>query len=263
MRAASARARDIFADAPLAARRWLFTDIEFKVLCDEFRRGKLPKPFTFTSRIRSADAYAAAREHARRALDARADTAFEEMVGAIARPDVIVVARGWDERDPQAPESCTYVHAVRQSSRSYVLRQRIGETIQHSSGFDVIECPVAELAATVAGLLPAAAAGARPEFTVESGPEPGIDTTMGDSRAFFETPATGTGYLRVLQSRLHFRLPGITQTSALWRDLPGDGRYLIRADGPRATVTGLDQRQLTAWIDGWIGDIVHRLDSGE
>ena len=257
------RPHDIFARAPVAARRWLFTDIEFKVLCDDFRRGKLPKPFTFTSRIRSADAYAAAREHARRALEARADPAFAEMAGAIARPDVIVVARGWDERDPQVPHSCTYVHAVRQSSRGYVLRQRIGETIEHSRGFDVIECPVAELADAVAGLLPAAGAGTRPEFTLGPGSEPGIDTTVADSRAFFDTPATGTGYLRVLQSRLHFRLPGIAQTSALWRDLPGDGRYLIRSEGAQPTVTGLDHRQLTGWIDGWIGDIVHRLDSGE
>ncbi|WP_280463316.1 ESX secretion-associated protein EspG [Nocardia carnea] len=261
MTAAPGRARDIFAEAPEAARRWVFTDIEFKVLCDDFRRGKLPKPFTFTSRIRSADAYAAAREDARRTLAARADPAFEEMTGAISRPDVIVVARGWDERDPRTPESCTYVHAVRQGPRGYVLRQRIGETTQHSRGFDVLECPVAELAPAVAGLLPAVGAGKRPEFTVESGSEPGIGTA--DSRTFFETPATGTGYLRVLQSRLLFRLPGITQTSALWRDLPGDGRYLIRSVGERQTVTGMDHRQLTGWIDGWIGDIVHRLESGE
>ncbi|WP_280424562.1 ESX secretion-associated protein EspG [Nocardia carnea] len=257
------RTHDVFADVPGVARRWLFSDIEFKVLCDDFRRGKLPKPFTFTSRIRSADAYAVARDHARRTLAARSDPAFEELVGAISRPDVIVVARGWDERDPQAPDSCTYLHAVRQGSRGYVIRQRIGETIQHSSGFEVAECPVAELAAAVAGLLPAAAAGTRPEFTVESIAEPGADTTAADSRVFFDTPATGTGYLRVLQSRLHFRLPGTTQTSAVWRDLPGDGRYLIRSEGARSTVTGMDHRQLSGWIDGWIDTIVHRLDSGE
>lgn len=259
MTAGPGHAPDLFADAPGTARRWLFTDIEFKVLCDDFRRGKLPKPFTFTSRIRSAEAYAAARDHARRTLEARTDSAFDELIGAISRPDVIVVARGWDERDPQAPESCTYVHAVCRGSRGYVLRQRIGETTQHSEGFDIAECPPAGVAAAVAGLLPPAAAGRRPEFTLESGPEP--DT--GHIRAFFDTPATGTGYLRVLQSRLHFRLPGITQTSAVWRDLPGDGRYLICSEGARSTVTGMDHRRLAGWIDGWIGAIVHRLDSGE
>lgn len=257
------RTPDVFADPPGAARRWLFTDIEFKVLCEDLRRGKLPKPFTFTSRIRSADAYAAAREHARRALDARSDTAFAAMAGAIVRPDVIVVARGWAERDPQAPESCTYVHAVRQGTRGYILRQRIGETTQHSNGFDVVECPVAELAAAVAGLLPAATAGARPAFTVQSGSASETETTAAGARAFFDTPAAGTGYLRVLQSRLHFRLPGILQTSAVWRDLPADGRYLIRSEGARSTVTGMDHRQLSGWIDGWIDAIVHRLDSGE
>lgn len=260
MTAAPDGARDIFAAAPGTARRWLFTDIEFKVLCDDFRRGKLPKPFTFTSRIRSADAYAAAREQARRGLAARWDPADDEMIGTIARPDVIVVARGWDERHPKLPHSCTFVHAVRRGSRGYVIRQRIGETVQHSCGFDVIECPATELAAAVTGLLPVAGAGTRPEFVVASGAEP---DTGAESRAFFDTPATGTGYLRVLQSRLHFRLPGIIQTSAVWRDLPGDGRYLIRSEGASQTVTGMDHGQLTGWIDGWIDTIGHRLESGE
>ncbi|MFI5720788.1 ESX secretion-associated protein EspG [Nocardia sp. NPDC051750] len=253
------------ADESAAGHRWLFTDIEFKVLCDDFRRGKLPKPFTFTSRIRSAADYAVAREHARRALRARSDSAFEQMIGAVSRPDVIVVARGWDERDPGAPEARTHVHAVRQGARGYVIQQRIGETVQHSRGFDVFECPVPELAAAVVRLLPAAGAGGQPEFIVEPAPESPVngDTATARSQAFFATPANGTGYLRVLQSRLHFRLPGIVQTSAVWRDLPGDGRYLIVADGSRSTVTGMDRGQLAGWIDGWVTDIVRRLETAE
>ena len=236
------------------------TDLEFKVLCDYYRRGKLPKPFTFTSRIRSATAYAAERERVCRDLLERADAPFERMVRVLARPDAIVVARGWDERNPRVPESCIYLHAVRQGSRCYVVRQCMGETTDHSRGFDVVECAVRELSATVIGLLPAAPAGTGPDLLVDSQSGTAPDGAAA-SRAFFETPATGTGYLRVLQSRLHFRRRGIAQTSAVWRDLPGDGRYLIESDGVRSTVTGMDPRQLSGWLDGWLGHIMARLET--
>ncbi|MEU1985503.1 ESX secretion-associated protein EspG [Nocardia sp. NPDC019395] len=255
-------APDVISGEPVPRRRWTFTDLEFKVLCDEFRRGKLPKPFTFTSRIRFAADYDAERERIRRALRTRSDRAFEEMVGAISRPELIVVARGWDEGDARMPEACTFVHAVRQGARGYVITQRPGETVQHSRGFDVVECTAQVLADSVAGLLPPMGPGTQPGFTVESETTaPRAGDHAAQSSAFFGTPAAGTGYLRVLQSRLHFRLPGIVQTSAVWRDLPGDGRYLIQSDGPRSTVTGVGRRELSGWIDGWITQITARLEA--
>lgn len=238
-------------------RRWEFTDLEFKVFCDEYRRGRLPKPFTFTSRIRSAVEYSAEYERVRRSLLGAADAAFAAMAGALSRPDVIVVARGWDERNPQDAQSCTYVHAVRQDSRCYVIRQQMGETTDHSVGFDIAECSSPQLSEIVVGYLPAMGAGARPQFTVDS------RTGAPPAASFFGTAATGTGYLRILQSRLHFQVSGILQTSAVWRDLPGDGRYLIRSDGSRSTVTGMDRQQLSGWLDGWIDRIVDRLETGE
>ncbi|NKY60864.1 ESX secretion-associated protein EspG [Nocardia flavorosea] len=237
--------------------RWEFTDLEFKVLCDEYRRGRLPKPFTFTSRIRSAAEYCAEFERVRRSLLGSADAAFAAMAGALSRPDVIVVARGWDERDPQDAQSCTYVHAVRRDSRCFVVRQQMGETTDHSVGFDVAEYSAPQLPEIVVGCLPAMGAGARPQFAVDS------RTGAPPAAGFFDTTATGTGYLRILQSRLSFQVPGILQTWAVWRDLPGDGRYLIRSDSGRSTVTGVDRQQLSGWLDGWIDRIVDRLDSGE
>ncbi|MFJ1458168.1 ESX secretion-associated protein EspG [Nocardia sp. N2S4-5] len=219
--------------------RWTFTDLEFKVLCDEHRHGNLPAPFVFTSRTPRLDDYEREKADTRRLLRARADGEFEAMAAAIAAPEVFVVAHAWNDQEFDNPERRIRVHAVRHGARGYLLTQRPGETLWHSGGFTVEECDPRALGEVVIGQLPRTGPGVQPDLVVHAAaPAPGYepagsmvsdddepeDDDSARSAAFFGIPATATGIVKVLQGRSKFGPRGRAESGVLWRDLPGDGR---------------------------------------
>ncbi|WP_280406783.1 ESX secretion-associated protein EspG, partial [Nocardia carnea] len=167
--------------------RWELTDLQFKVLCEDRRIGGLPRPFTFTSTIKFADDLAVAKEEARAGLERLPDPEFDAMVRALTKPDIMVTANLWHEREYTDPRRCIRVHAVRRDERAYVITQRPGETVAHSGGFDIAECTPATLARTVLGLLPDMPAGSDPDALPERGgggaPRAGGPHTTGTARA--------------------------------------------------------------------------------
>ncbi|MEV0108814.1 ESX secretion-associated protein EspG [Nocardia sp. NPDC050799] len=239
--------------------RWNLTGLQFKVLCDDLRLGGLPRPFTFTSNTRFADDYERERNEVRAALREVTDPRFDDMVRALTRPDIMVLANLWNERHHTDPQQCLRVHAVRRDDRGYVITQRPGETVAHSGGFDIAECSPAVLARTVVGLLPEAGAGRDPQ-SVSTGLAAG-----GANPDFRGFPASGTscvssgpdaGVLKVIQGRLGFRVRGIIHVGLVWRDLPGDGRYVM---GPEAELVGMDGTAICDWIEARMAEIMVRL----
>ncbi|MEV3959969.1 ESX secretion-associated protein EspG [Nocardia sp. NPDC050193] len=181
------------------------------------------------------------------------------MVRALTRPDIMVLANLWNERHHTDPQQCLRVHAVRRDDRGYVITQRPGATVAHSAGFDIAECRPAVLARTVVGLLPEAAAGRDPQ-TMPAG----LTTAAANPDGF---PSSGTpsvtsgpdaGVLKVIQGRLGFRARGITHVGLVWRDLPGDGRYVM---GPEAELAGMDDTAICAWIEARMAEIMVRLET--
>ncbi|MBB5917405.1 hypothetical protein BJY24_006317 [Nocardia transvalensis] len=254
---------------------WNFTDLEFKLLCDEYRRGTLPAPFVFTSRTRRLDEYERERDVVRERLRELADTEFEAMVAAISRPEVFVVAHAWNDQDFDNPEHRIRVHAVRYGARGYLLSQKPGETLWHSGGFTVTECDPRALGEAVIGHLPRARAGIRPDLVVTTvAPRHTYDLTasmVADddepeddeyevSSAFLDTPATATGIVKVLQGRSKFGPRGRVESGVLWRDLPDDGRYVLPLDDPAPIATGMGTDRLVAWVDREIERILIRMD---
>lgn len=241
--------------------RWQLTGLQFKVLCDDLRLGGLPRPFTFTSDTRFADDYERERNAVRAGLRELTDPRFDAMVRALTRPDIMVLANLWNERHHTDPQQCLRVHAVRCDDRGYVITQRPGETVAHSGGFDIAECSAAALARTVVGLLPDAAAGRDPQSVpaglTAGGAHPDFHGFL-SSAAHSVASGPDAGVLKVIQGRLGFRARGITHVGLVWRDLPGDGRYVM---GPDAELAGMDATAIYDWIEARMAEIMARLQT--
>jgi hypothetical protein len=196
----------------------------------------------------------------------------------MAKPDVFVTLQAWDDRDFDNPKSRTWVHALRQRARGFVITQRPGETLEHSGGFDIAECDPRALADSVLGLVPFARAGRLPDMAI---PDPAADTgpTRGygsfislisdneddsygsaHSAAFLGATATCTGYVQISQGRSKFGPRGRIEMGMLWRDLPDDGRYVIPLNIPSPSATGMGTKGMIQWVDEQIGLVVARLD---
>ncbi|MBF6171421.1 ESX secretion-associated protein EspG [Nocardia blacklockiae] len=255
--------------------RWTFTDLEFKLLCDEYRHGNLPAPFVFTSRTPRLDDYEREKADTRQRLRTRFDGEFDAMAAAIAAPEVFVVAHAWNDQEFENPQHRIRVHAVRHGARGYLLTQKPGETLWHSGGFTIEECDPRALGEVVTGRLPPAESGTQPDLVVHAAtPDAGYEPTgsmISDddepdeddnarSAAFFAAPATATGIVKVLQGRSKFGPRGRVESGVLWRDLPADGRYVMPLDDPTPVATGMGTTRLAAWVDREIERILARME---
>jgi hypothetical protein len=256
---------------------WEFTDLEFNLLCEEVRQGELPAPFVFTSRTRLEADYEQEKAQVRQRLRQRLDHDLDALAGALAEPDVFLVAHAWNDQDFGNPEARTRVHAVRHRARGYVITQRPGETLAHSGGFDAFECDPHALADTVVGLLPRSGAGRLDDIRLslpatEPGPEPERPAaTISDnddpdddafrSATFFDTAAVSTGIVKVLQGRSKYGPRGRVEAGLLWRDLPDDGRYVMPLDDPAPVATAMGSDRLALWVRDRIEAILSRMDS--
>ncbi|MBC7302490.1 MAG: ESX secretion-associated protein EspG [Nocardia sp.] len=257
---------------------WEFTDLEFNLLCEDVRRGELPAPFIFTSRTRLEDDYEREKAQVRQQLRHRVDNDLDALAGAIAKPDVFVVAHAWNDQDFENPEARIRVHAIRHRARGYVITQRPGETLAHSGGFDVVECDPYVLADTVLGLLPRCGAGKLDNIRLSlphTAPEAEHDRPVSSvadnddddgydpfrSAAFFATPAVSTGIIKVLQGRSKYGPRGRIEAGLLWRDLADDGLYVIPLDDPAPVATAMSSDRLGPWVRDRIEEILTRMES--
>ncbi|WP_067654855.1 ESX secretion-associated protein EspG [Nocardia harenae] len=255
--------------------RWSLTDLEFVLLCDPTGHAGVPDPFTFTSRTELAADYEVECARVLRALRERDDSELWVFADAVARPDVSLALRAWNEREYEDAEQLLRVHAVRSRTRGYVITQRPGETVFHSGGFDVVECDPHAVPEELLGALPFAAAGrctaiplpaTEHSDAADSEPEPRL--AVGDEREdddartaeFLSRPADRVGDLVVYQGRSKFGPRGRVGWGLEWRDLPGDGRYVVRPDGMIRVATGMGTKGMVEWLDEQIAEILLRLD---
>ncbi|MFI5720075.1 ESX secretion-associated protein EspG [Nocardia sp. NPDC051750] len=254
---------------------WELTDLEFVLLCEEHGSTELPVPFTFTSRTWLAADHRQERAVTLRALRDRNDSDLDAMAGAVARPDVTVVAQAWDEQEPEKPESWSRIHAVRQRARGFVITQRPGETVWHSGGFDITACDPHALVETVLDLLPPAKAGrmsqitlldpdtepdARPFVPLISDDDEPEDDEAYRSAAFLKAPTTAVGSVQVFQGRSMFGPRGRVDMGLRWRDLADDGRYVIPLAAEVPVATGMGTKGMVEWVQEQVVEVLLRLD---
>ncbi|MGK8553660.1 ESX secretion-associated protein EspG [Nocardia gipuzkoensis] len=251
-------------------RTWRFTDVEFDVLWEPLREDALPRPFTILSRIPYYEDYLRAQYETRERLRATLDPAFDGVLDVVARPDIRVVVRGIDGKNPANPEGSIQMQAVRRGDEGYLLKQLPGETIEHSAGFTITECDPLKLADVVATELPDVGAGKGNRITLPVAPEDDhMDHEYGDSRLwdtfedtsrqsaerFLRTVPTTVGGIEISQGHSRFGPRGQLTRGLEWRDLPDDGRYVITQDTPPTAVPA-DSKQLVAMINTEIAAII-------
>ncbi|GAB2532409.1 ESX secretion-associated protein EspG [Nocardia heshunensis] len=253
---------------------WTFTDVELKVLCDWHSDGVLPEPFTFTSETEYQDDFERELRDTREQLGNRLDPAFTSIFETVARPDVFVTVHGWSAA-PNDPAEHVRLHGARRGARACLMTQLPGESPWHSGGFILTECDPHDLSMSLTRHLPNAAAGAGPDIpligdgeTQESRrgtnsmffDEDDDETPETRCRSFASTPAEWEGMITVRQGWSCFGPRGITESRLLWRDLAGDGRYVIELDD-HPTATSTTTTALALRIDHHLNHILRTLDA--
>ncbi|WP_328409261.1 ESX secretion-associated protein EspG [Nocardia sp. NBC_00403] len=255
------------------SRIWKFTDLEFVVLWEQMREDVMPRPFVFTTDIPLEEDYQRELHRIRERLRYTIDPAVPQLMMDIARPDLSVLVRGIDGKNPDNPEGSIRMIAARREDRGYLLTQLPGRTVHHSEGFTITECDVLRLADVVVAALPKAPAGKQNRVTLRVPPdhdgmdhgygESGLwdsheDTDDAHSQRFLTTVPATVGGIEVCQGISRFGPRGRVARYLEWRDLPDDGRYVITQDTPPIAIP-VDAKQLTAQINAEITFVVRAI----
>ncbi|GAB2683091.1 ESX secretion-associated protein EspG [Nocardia goodfellowii] len=253
------------------SRRWRFTDLEFVVLWAELREHRLPAPFVYTSRTKFLHEAERAKSQTRENLRARWDRSVEDVLTAVARPDLRITVSGCAAADPEDPRGRIRLHAARSGPRCFVLTQLPGETIWHSGGFTVAEYNALDMADAVVAHLPKCPGGRRAQLTFPTTLQ-NSDSDYGQSWVretevspetdalgeFSNAPVQRLGIIRIEQGNSRFGPRGIARRALAWRDVADDGRYIITNDDPPVAM-GVDTRQLISRLNGEIAWVIRAI----
>jgi hypothetical protein len=255
-------------------RTWELTDIEFVALWEAGNRdGRLPDPLMFTCRTPDPHEYYRQKCDAWERLRGSGARWFEPVMEAIARPDIRIVAEGYDGADPLQANVPARLLGVRRGDRGYVVSEMSGETWSHSGGFVIAECDAVGLAGTVVDTLPVVGPGRLSEVvlsTRQAGES--LDYSYGRSsvldsydepestrsESFLTQPASCIGTIDVVQGTSRFGPRGITRYTMEWRDLIGDGRYMIDDAHPSVAVA-VDSHGLVSMINYRVGGVIRAI----
>ncbi|GAB0106451.1 hypothetical protein JMUB6875_54360 [Nocardia sp. JMUB6875] len=254
---------------------WELTDDEFKLLCDRYLDGWMPVPLAYTSRTELYDDYrrelAALEPQLRERIGEGLSAAFE----VVRDPEVFVISSTWCDSDVDNPDKRIRVHGAQRGHRAVMITMTPGETVYHSRGFTVTECEPSELPGLIGAQLPTAEAATGPSVPIVVEPEERDpyevrqsfafdsfdDSNDALSLAFWNRRADWTGFVRVLQGRSIYGPRGVLETTVLWRDLPGDGRYVIDMDEPEMRAVGASSQQLVDRIAGRVARVLEHMEA--
>lgn len=253
-------------------RTWTLTDLEFVALWREVGEYAVPRPFAYTTEgLTTSDYERIMRENKARLT--RSDPDLPRIFQELENPDIGIVVRGLDGKDPKNPKGALRLLAGRRETRGYVVKQLPGKTMEYSGGFVIEECDALALAEVIAAKFPDKPAGTQGSVRIPV-PEDEEDqtTTPQTSSVWDETPAATSGpteagrafakirpefygWITVRQGISRFGPQGRVTRGIHFRDLPDDGRYLIAEDNPthavpadRAGLVKTTNRQIAAIV---------------
>ncbi|WP_278264910.1 ESX secretion-associated protein EspG [Nocardia sp. AG03] len=248
-----------------------FTPVEFAAMWRELKEVGLPAPLTYRGPEQSFDESRRVERAAWQELRRGAGGALDQLVAALTEPDIRVVARGIDGREPQNPKRSLRVLAVRKGEDSFVVVQRPGETLSDAAGFTVTRHDAVSMGDAVAAVFPAATAGRRREFGLHDATQTDLDFSYGRSlvhedgddtatrsREFANEPDELAGSIEIEQGWSRFGPRGVLRLHLVWRDVIDDGRYVI-VPGTPARVVPVDRRGLVSLLNSQIAEIVRAI----
>ncbi|MFF3566702.1 ESX secretion-associated protein EspG [Nocardia jiangxiensis] len=253
---------------------WTFTGIEFQVLCEKYRGGEMPDPLFWTlDEHMTIDKSAALKADVWQELRAKWDPSWDSMIDVMCAPEIYIRLHGWDERDMDNGKKNIYIHFARSGAQAFKFEQKPGKTYWHTDGYIVTECDPRSLASEVVRSLPPTEAGSLSSTPIIIDPAEHVGHGGGSffkdddedppavaSTKFFNMPASKTGTLRVVQGRSKFGPRGIQETKLLWRDVIGDGRYVMNMDDSPVAV-GIGRNAFANKIQQQIDNLMERLDT--
>ncbi|MVU78952.1 ESX secretion-associated protein EspG [Nocardia sp. ET3-3] len=250
-------------------RSWRFTEAEFYTLWMDRTGQAPPKPFLFTSATRTVDEFDAEQRDAREGLGQKVGGDFEVVFDAMANPDLSLTAYGWNEKDRFATDSMIRARATRKGPNGYLIRQLPGTSYFHRGGYAVTECDPIRLADEIVSALPPVERGGLGDIGLASR-EQDLDHEFGRSaiaaapdaeifktREFLATPVTTAGEIRIVQGRSLFGPRGTTCHTVRFRDLEGDGRYVVTENPDRALA--VDERRFIAVLNNYVAAVVRTI----
>lgn len=249
-------------------RVWEFTPLEFDALWSR-SRVEMPRPFVSVTDIPYEEDYQRELRRIRERWRSNGDPAFDRICRDVLEPDLGLVVRGIDGRDPRNAKGSVRMLAVRREDRGYLLTQLPGETVEHSAGFTVTECDPLALARVVVDGLPRAEAGKMPRVVLPMPREAdGMDHSYGRSGVwdsfddadqavdrFQRTVPSARGAIEICQGFSLYGPRGRLSMWLEWRDLPDDGRYVIGSGLPPVAEPA-DAKRFVAMINAEIAAIV-------
>ncbi|MET9488651.1 ESX secretion-associated protein EspG [Nocardia sp. NPDC006630] len=250
-----------------------FDDLEFVVLWEKSTGERLPGPFGFKSRTPMYYDYLSEKNAVAEKLKSKWNRSLDVLAEMLVEPDIRITVSGYDGRDPQNAGGRVRLMALRKRERGYIIVQSPGETYMNGAGFTATECDPVLLAEAVVAALPEAEAGSQPDTALavldeaSSPDEEFVRTTISDifdnsdslrAKKFLAAPIQCFGAIDVVQGRSKFGPRGVAARRLEWRDLEGDGRYVIGGEPPHVA-TAADPKRLIAAINIRVAAIVRAI----
>ncbi|MGW6423878.1 ESX secretion-associated protein EspG [Nocardia sp. NPDC055053] len=248
-----------------------FTPVEFAAMWSELKEAGLPDPLTYRGVVQDYDESLRIKREAWQELRRRSGTELDLLIEALTKPDIRLIARGIDGRDPANPKRSLRVLAVRKGEDAFVVVQRPGETMSDSAGFTVTRHEALSLGDAVATVFPTAEAGRRRDFELIDAADADIDFSYGRSLVhedsddsatrgadFLREPDDLAGTIEIEQGWSRFGPRGVLRLYLVWRDVVDDGRYVIVPGSPARAVPA-DRRRLVSLINSQIAEVVRAI----
>ncbi|WP_063035624.1 ESX secretion-associated protein EspG [Nocardia grenadensis] len=252
-------------------RTWRFTALEFEALWS--RSGlDIPRPFVLVTDIPYEEDYQRELRSIRQRWRSNDDPAFDRICRDVNEPDLSLVVRGIDGRDPRNARGTIRMLGVRREDRGYLVAQLPGETVHHPAGFTVTECDPPALAGAVVECLPKVEAGRQSRITLpmpqsvdemdhsysDSGVWDSFDDAGHAADRFQRAVPSMLGAIEVCQGFSLYGPRGRVSFWLEWRDLPDDGRYVIGSALPPVAEPA-DAKRFTAMINVEIAAVIRTI----
>ncbi|MET7768681.1 ESX secretion-associated protein EspG [Nocardia sp. NPDC005366] len=253
-------------------RTWEFTGDEFDALWTGIKEEFMPDPFIHTCPPRSAEEGEWIRRQAYTEIRQRCGADLDEIVDVLVHPDIRVIVQGYGGGAKVSdPDRSVRLLAARKGDTGYLVRQRPGETIYHAAGFVVTRHEAVALGDVIARDMPEAEGGRGREIALDEPDETEFDYSYHRSlvqhyddadaaRAseFQRATAEREGVIRVEQGWSRFGPRGVLRLRLGWRDLDGDGRYVVMPGTPPVAV-GADRTRVTGLINAQIAEVIRAI----
>ncbi|MFI5719071.1 ESX secretion-associated protein EspG [Nocardia sp. NPDC051750] len=242
-------------------RRWFLTGLEFASLWDDMRESGLPESFVRTCRIADYRQYLRAKRAARYEAVERMGHGFDEFLDVLAKPDIRIIVTGTcvSTRNPSIR-----LQVVRRGADAYSVEQILTDESTRGGEFYVETHHILDIGDFIAGRLPAEVPRGRlgsidlssqlaisMEYDYRESPtrEPVYDEFSSQAGRFLRSSVDWVGSIRIVQGLAKYGSGHRAEYVVPWRDLCGDGRYVITYHNGMLTAKGVGSVQLVDVIN--------------